>query len=129
MSYVYSKVDDLNGEDKVGTHQCVALVQKYTSAGPTSGWRQGEAVLGNQLLRKGTAIATFVNGRYPNHRHGNHAALFLRQAPNGIYVMDQWVGGKRKHIEEHFLPSRGKNKDGSFKNPSNNADAYFVIEY
>ena len=128
MSYVYTQVDELKGADKVGTHQCVALVQYYTDAGPTSGWRQGEAVLGNAMLRKGTAIATFVDGRYPNHPHGNHAALYVRQGLNGIYVMDQWVDANRTHIEEHFLPSRGKNKDGTFKNPSNNADAFFVIE-
>nr|WP_286159349.1 BPSL0067 family protein [Janthinobacterium sp. HH01] len=84
MPYTYSKVDDLEGEERVGTHQCVALVQHYTSAGPTVGWTQGEAVLGNQLVKKGTAIATFVKGRYPNHSHGNHAALFVRQGTNGI---------------------------------------------
>ncbi|MRX08436.1 BPSL0067 family protein [Pseudoduganella sp. FT25W] len=129
MSYVYSKVDDLEGEKKVGTHQCVALVQHYTNAGPASGWRQGEAVFGNHLIRKGTAIATFNKGRYPNQKHGNHAAFFVRQAVDGIYVMDQWKDGRKTSISERFLESLGKNKDGSFKDPSNNADAFYVIEH
>jgi hypothetical protein len=47
----------------------VALVQYYTNAGPANGWQQGESVLGNQLIKKGTAIATFKNGRYPNVKH------------------------------------------------------------
>jgi len=69
MSYVYAKVDDLEGGAKVGTHQCVVLIQHCTDAGPANGWRQGEAVFGNQMIRKGTAIATFKNGRYPNQKH------------------------------------------------------------
>lgn len=129
MSYVYSKVDALEDTAKVGTHQCVVLIQHYTDAGPASGWRQGDAVFGNQMIRKGTAIATFKNGRYPNQKHGNHAAFFLRQAINGIYVMDQWKDKKKPRVSERFLESQGRNKDGSFKNPSDNADAFFVIEH
>ena len=29
MSYVYSKVDELDGTEKVGSKQCVALLQHY----------------------------------------------------------------------------------------------------
>jgi len=119
----------LKGSAKVGTHQCVVLIQHYTDAGPASGWRQGEAVFGNPMIRKGTAIATFKEGRYPNAKHGNHAAFFLRQGINGIYVMDQWKSERKQHVSERFLESLGKNKDGSFKKPSNNADAFFVIEH
>jgi hypothetical protein len=56
MPYVYSKVDSLEGEDKVGTQQCAVLIQRYTNAGPAHGWRQGEAVFGNPMVKKGTAI-------------------------------------------------------------------------
>ncbi|MCL6486655.1 MAG: BPSL0067 family protein [Janthinobacterium lividum] len=38
-------------------HQCVALVRHYAGASATLDWKPGEAVLGNRLLRKGTAIA------------------------------------------------------------------------
>jgi hypothetical protein len=84
--------------------------------------------VGNGLLAKGTAIATFVKGRYPNRPHGNHAAFFIRQGINGIYVVDQWRSKDKVEIGERFIKSKGKNADGSFKDPSNNADAFSVIE-
>jgi hypothetical protein len=91
MAYEYRKVDDLEKHELVGSHQCVALVQLYAGAPRTLSWKQGKAVLGNTLLRKGTAIATFVNG-------------------------------------SRFIPALGKDKNGRFVSPSDNADAYFVIE-
>ncbi|MBB3122280.1 BPSL0067 family protein [Pseudoduganella violacea] len=66
MSYTYTKVDDLENSEMVGNHQCVALVRQYAGAPATIAWKQGTAVFGNRLLKKGTAIATFVNGRYAN---------------------------------------------------------------
>ena len=128
MSYVYTNAALLKGKPVVGSHQCVALVQEYAGAPTTPHWRQGEAVVGNTMLRPGTAIATFVNGRYPNHRHGNHAALFVRQGINVIYVADQWKAAGKTQISVRLLPSLGKDKMGKFKHPSNNADAFFVIE-
>jgi hypothetical protein len=128
MSYTYSKVDDLDDAPLVGSHQCVALVQHYAGAPVTALWRQGEHVVDSKMLRKGTAIATFVNGRYPNHSHGNHAALFLRQSASGIWIMDQWKGDKKKTISSRFIPSRGMEKNGRFNQPSDNADAFYVIE-
>lgn len=128
MSYVYRDVENLVGEKLVGSGQCVELVKKFTDAGATSGWREGDIAVGNGLLAKGTAIATFVKGRYPNRPHGNHAAFFIRQGINGIHMVDQWVSKDKVEIGERFIKSKGKNKDGSFKDPSNNADAFSVIE-
>ncbi len=128
MSYVYPKAADLTGQPVVGTHQCVALVQEYAGAPITSTWRQGEAVLGNITLKSGTAIATFVNGRYPNRAHGNHAALYVRQASNGIIVADQWKADNKTEISVRLIRSLGKDKRGNFIQPSDNADAFFVIE-
>ena len=39
MSYVYSNVDDLDGTAKVGSHQCVALVQHYANLPHTGNWK------------------------------------------------------------------------------------------
>lgn len=127
MPYTYEKVSELEDHDMVGTHQCVALVQLYAGAPVTSAWRQGDAVVGNAMLKKGTAIATFVKGRYANHAHGNHAALFLRQIPGGIYVVDQWKTKKGGKITSRFIKSQGLDKKGNFKFPSDNADAFFII--
>ena len=113
MRYSYEKVDELENNAMVGTHQCVALVQHYAGAPFTSAWRQGDAVVGNTLLKKGTAIAPFVNGRYANRAHGNHAAFFLRHAPGGIYVVDQWKTKKGGKITSRFIRSQGLDKKGN----------------
>lgn len=127
MPYRYEDVDNLEKHELVGSHQCVALVQVFAGAPVTSNWRQGDHVIGNRLLRKGTAIATFINGRYPNRSHGNHAALYLRQGIGGIHVMDQWKNKKDQQISSRFIPSLGKDKQGNYISPSDNADAFFVI--
>lgn len=128
MSYLYDKLDELEKKPVVGTHQCVALVQIFAGAPVTSAWREGDGVVGNPYIRKGTAIATFVKGRYPNRRHGNHAALFIRHGANGIWIMDQWKSEKKTTISSRFITCKGKNKSGAFINPSDNADAFSIIE-
>ena len=74
MPYVYSDVENLDGTDKVGSKQCVALIQHYARAPNTGAWKEGSAVFGSGTIAKGTA------------------------------------------------------KDGSYLDPSNNADAYSVID-
>ena len=128
MSYTCTQVDDLEKTAMVGNHQCVALVRHYGGAPATLAWKQGEAVLGNRLLRKGTAIATFVNGKYANQQHGNHAALYMGQALDGILVMDQWKDKRPALVTSRTLRSKGQYKNGLYIDPSNNADAFFVIE-
>ena len=128
MPYIYPRAKDLKGEPVVGSHQCVALVQEYAGAPLTTYWRQGEAVLGNKTIKEGTAIATFVDGRYANRPHGNHAALFVREVANGIVVADQWKATKKTKITVRVIRSQGKDKKGNYVRPSNNADAFFVIE-
>ena len=128
MPYIYTRVDELEKTPMAGNHQCVALVREFAGAPLTLAWRQGEAVLGNSLIRKGTAIATFVNGRYANHSYGNHAAIYMGQTAAGILVMDQWVGKRQGVISSRTLRAKGKHKTGFYIDPSNNADAFFVIE-
>ena len=126
--YVYAKVDDLEDTEKVGSKECVALVQQYAGAPVTSLWKEGAAVRGALTLTKGTAIATFVGGKYQSHAHGNHAALYISQDAAGITVMDQWRSDKTKpKVSSRHIPFRGKDKSGNYLNPSNNADAFSVI--
>jgi hypothetical protein len=129
MPYVYLKVDDLDGTKKVGSKQCVALLQHYAHLPVTSAWREGKAVAGDYSLAKGTAIATFVEGKYQSHTTGNHAAFYLRQDGGGIWVMDQWADDRSKpSVSERYLRRKGTSSNGRFVDPSNNADAYSVIE-
>ena len=97
MSYVADS--KFTGQTEVvGNGQCVTLVKKLTGAPASSRWREGDKVSdllrAGKTIRKGTAIATFVNGRYPNYSHGNHAAIFIRALPSGLEVFDQWRGAK-----------------------------------
>jgi len=126
MSYVYDNPESLKGQDRVGTHQCVALIKHYARAPAASLWREGAIVKGNMLLKKGTAIATFVGGKYPSQGTGNHAAFYVSQDASGITVVDQWTGSPT--IMMRTLPFKGKDKAGKYIDPSNNADAFSVVE-
>lgn len=126
MPDVYSDVRSLEGKPKEGNGECVTLVKNHTAVGKTANWRQGVEVVSSKTIEQGTAIATFVNGRYTNSLHGNHAAFYVGQASDGIYIMDQWRSKAR--IGKRFIRRKGKDTQGRFIDPSNNADAFFVIE-
>lgn len=133
MPFVYSQVTSLRHKPKVGSTQCVALVQFYGGVPHHVAWRPGASVFGNKEILPGTAIATFVNGRYPSAATGNHAAFYVRQDASGIWVIDQWKdkpGGTIRNIEERLIRSRHlkQHKNGTWPFASDNADAYSVIE-
>ncbi|MBB3118645.1 hypothetical protein FHS03_001676 [Massilia violacea] len=60
--------------------------------------------------------------------HGNHAALYMGQTHDGILVMDQWKNKKEKLVTSRIIRRKGKSKNGLYIQPSDNAEAYFVIE-
>lgn len=127
MPYVYADAEKLVGNDPVGTKQCVALIQKYTSAPQTSLWQEGDKVRGTAGIAVGTAIATFVDGKYQSKSTGNHAAFYLSQDATGIWVVDQWSSSGT--IRKRLLRFKGKTADGTaYTDPSNNGDAFSVIK-
>ncbi len=130
MPRVYPGVQSLNGKAKVKDGECVALVREYTGVGPTTRWRQGAPVFGNKTTATGTAIATFEKGRWPGKPKGNHAALYIGQASDGIYVLDQWNDeeGKKKKMEIRKIWVKPRLSNGRFINPSDNALAFSIIE-
>lgn len=132
MPAIYSQVLSLENTKKVGTKECVALVQQFApEAGPTIAWKEGEPVFGNKDIAPGTAIATFVKGRYPNRHHGNHAAFFLARAVNGFWVMDQWRDDDEKPVvSKRLIRTKGKKQlaNGTWPDGGNNAYAYSIIE-
>lgn len=87
----------------VGNGECVAFVKKAAHAPASSTWSEGAAVHGNSHLTPGTVIACgWEHGVYPNHRHGNHAAIFDGQEGNTIWVYDQWHGHPvERRAKEH----------------------------
>jgi hypothetical protein len=128
MSYIYEDVDSLQGKKTIGDGDCVTLIKEFTDrlqGWPTSRWKPGARVVDLRNLKRGTAIATFVDGKYPNHKNGNHAAFFLQHGGAGFWVMDQWRS--KLHIEKRYI-ARKPEKDGALTDPSNNALAFYVIE-
>jgi len=129
MSYLYTDAELLDGnarvDDGAGNYpgQCVSLIKKFTHAPPTSQWKEGARVRGNLALRAGTAIATFINGRYPSFATGNHAAFYVGQDASGIWVIDQST--TRQTIEKRKIRFKG-NMGGNER--VNDGDAYSVIE-
>ncbi|MFC0400783.1 BPSL0067 family protein [Paraburkholderia rhizosphaerae] len=91
----YSGRSYLNGN---GNAECVEFIQQTLDAPRTIRWREGDKVIripqGNaDLIPTGSAIATFVDGQYPQHGStGMHAAIYLGQSEDGIEVVDQWRG-------------------------------------
>ncbi len=133
MPFVYKAVRTLAGQALVGTGDCVDLVKGLApglKGVPTSAWKAGDSVVEvAHKLAPGTAIATFENGRYPHRRTGQHAALFVSSAGAGIWVMDQWKNDPHKPVVSlRHIARKGKTKDGKWKDPSNNAEAFSVIE-
>ena len=72
-----------------------------------------------QDLPAGTIIATFENNRYPS-RHGHHAAIYIKQDSQGIWVWDQWIG---KPVHKRLIRIRHDGAD-----PGNTAQQYRVVE-
>lgn len=101
----------------IGDGQCVSLIKRCSGAPHTSTWRPGSPVL-NSELPPGTVIATFKNSRYPNQT-GHHAAVYIKQDQQGIWVWDQWLG---KPVHKRLIRIRD---DGA--NPGNTAQAYKVV--
>lgn len=101
----------------VGDGHCVSLIKRCSNAPLTSEWRPGAYVLNSQLPT-GTVIATFRNGRYPNHT-GHHAAIYIKQDQHGIWVWDQWVG---KPVHKRLIRIRNDNAS-----PGNTAQDYRVV--
>jgi hypothetical protein len=110
----------------IGDGQCVSFVQIAAGAPGHQAWTEGKKISkGDAPLAKGTAIATFIDGKYPNHKHGNHAAIYIGQNEQGIQVYDQWVSkdnhtGAIKYqpvhmrtIKFHVIPGGSLSNDGN----------------
>ncbi|EFC5425040.1 TPA: BPSL0067 family protein [Escherichia coli] len=135
MAYVYGLVDSLQGTDMVGMagagdrKECVFLVQVYAHVGNIGTWKQGRKVFGDKSIPRGTAIATFVNGKYPSRQNDHkHAAFYLEQDSQYIYVMDQWTGKTTKVSTRPIARKGGMRSDGTYPDASNNAEAFYIIE-
>jgi hypothetical protein len=92
----------------------------------TSRWVSGAKVLGNTEIKRGTAIATFIDGKYKSLDHGNHVAIYLSHTSNSIKVVDQWVTNRSRKLYQ-FPHIRTIYTKPTLINLSNNANAFSVI--
>ncbi len=107
-----------------GHAECIEFICQTLNGPATSAWREGKKVIkGDMTIAPGTAIATFVNGRYPQTGStGKHAAIYLGQDAQGIQVLDQWrAQGVVKPRTIRWKPSNSS--------PSNDGNAFSVIEW
>ena len=101
----------------IGDGHCVTLIKLCSNSPNTKQWRAGKKVFGADLA-SGTVIATFKNDRYPS-KTGYHAAIYIDQDKDGIWVWDQWVG---KPVHKRLIRWR------QYGPASNNGNEYKVVK-
>jgi hypothetical protein len=117
----------------------VALVQKYLPGiGHTTTWKAGPRVveLGNNDIGIGTVIGTMENGKWPGRPHNNHVGIFggvdSRSLTTGrmlsFVLVEQYRANGVTKIQARVIYSKGRSTNGRYLDPSNNAEAFFVIE-
>lgn len=103
MPHIYKDARKLEGTEKIGDKECVTLVKNFTRLGWTGSWHEGAKVVGTKNIAEGTAIATFVNGKWPGLKHGNHSGFYLGQTSDGIYMIDQWPNmATKRRVSKRF---------------------------
>lgn len=137
--FIYPDAQSLVGKPLAGNGECVALVQRYLpNIGHTTTWRAGARVveLGNSEIRIGTVVGTMENGKWPGKAHNNHVGIFggidSRSLTTGKMLSFVLVEQYRAHgvtkIQARVIYSKGGAANGRYIDPSNNAEAFFVIE-
>jgi hypothetical protein len=124
--YQVENLELLSGELKgktVGDGAPASLLQEVAKAPQPAEWAKGDKVV-QATIRPGTPIATFNSEGSFGEGAGSHAAIFITQNKNGIWVYDQYktAAGLQRAIEARFI----RNRAGS-GSPSNDASAYFVV--
>jgi hypothetical protein len=148
MPYIYPRSTLLDKTAKVDGGECARLAQHFIpQIGHTSIWKPGARVMdvlaSGGKIERGTAIATFVNGRYPTHGK-RHAAFFeyelnsctydpkLKQCSIiGIVMTDQWNSepdskNPRVRITTRTVRPYGMNSPWPI---SDNANMFYIIEH
>lgn len=126
MEHVFEGAAALQRHKPVADGSCVKLIQAFTKVGWTGRWRAGAAVLNNRMIRAGTAIATFENGRWPTRTGRKHAAFFLRHGIDGFWVIDQYAG--RAWVESRFIKTAtAADRAKATYTPSNDAAQFSVM--
>lgn len=103
--------------------QCAFLLQRLSNAKQTTAWKVVEKITKDNIKKIpiGAAVATMVNGKYPQNKTGQHSGYFMGATENGWKILEQYVG--LKVIQERELEW---DKQGSL---SNQGSAYSIISW
>ena len=131
MPYICPHLRLLEEQAVAGDGGCVALIRSVVPglrAPGAAGWRQGAPVIGDQRIARGTAIATFEDGRFAARKGFDHAAIFLDYAATGIWVLEQRDGDDSGMVQKRFIATGQAGSSGEFADPGKAAAAFSVIE-
>ena len=134
MPFIIPRVRDLIGLPHEGEGDCVTLIKNLApglKGLPTTCWQAGTRVLDVKNVVPGTAIATFIDGKYPRKFTGNHAAFFWGYSGDEIWVIEQFKNNSKAGTIDFRLihrPQRLRNGTFARQTPSNNPQMYYVIE-
>jgi hypothetical protein len=131
MPYICPNLRSVEDQAVVDDGNCVALIRAKVPGlrgTASSGWRQGAPVIGDVRIARGTAIATFEDGRFANRAGFDHAAIFLAYAGAGVWVLEQRAGNDGPTVQRTFIPTGQADQNGGFANPAKAAAAFSVIE-
>ncbi|WP_185969770.1 MULTISPECIES: BPSL0067 family protein [Rhizobium] len=108
-----------------GNTECVEFVRQATGAPQTASWHPGRRVMecGSDEIARGTAIATFADGKYNvTDDLGQHAAIYLSHSEAGIEVLDQW--NKQGEVRQRTI----RTGQSVTRRRSNRAECFYIIE-
>jgi hypothetical protein len=121
--YIASRPEVFDGR-VIGAGHCVDFVKAAAGAPRTAAWQEGAPVRGNPHIARGTAIATFESDGSYTSKSGNHAAIYLSQDDDGIWVYDQWRG---QPVHKRLIRFEG-GSGGKRGSKSNDGRRFAVVE-
>jgi hypothetical protein len=121
--YIAARPEAFEGR-VIGAGHCVDFVKAAARVPRTATWQEGVAVRGNPHIAPGTAIATFESDGSYTSESGNHAAIYLYQDDDGIWVYDQWRG---QPVHKRVIRFEG-GKGAKWGSKSNDGRRFAVIE-
>jgi hypothetical protein len=133
MPFLYPLAAKLAGTPLIGEGECVELIKAYVPGLigiSTTQWREGANVMATRNIKRGTAIATFFDGKFPRKDTGQHAAIFLSYAgATSFWAIEQHKKSGTIVLRRIEIPRHGQRRpNGTYPNASNNALAFSAIE-
>lgn len=135
--FIHPRAMALINTPMVGDGECVALVQHFMlGIGNTHTWKGEEKrVIETNDLQIGTVVANLENGKWPGKKHGNHVGFFYRYGSwdmekrlfTSFFIIEQFNARGMQKIQLRELRSKGHWKGGEYIDPSNNADAFYIL--